>query len=107
MLVSLLVTVVRFDDLVHEWGEGVVRVVGSSVNSDTGVGPFTSREDALSESESEFISSILALLPNILGKALLEEGSSSSWEHWESFNILWGLEVRSHHGSIETAFGNA
>jgi hypothetical protein len=107
VLVSWLVTVISLDDLVHEWGEGIVRVVGSSVNSDTGVGPFTSREDALSESESEFISSILALLPNILGKALLEEGSSSSWEVRHSFNILWGIEVRSHHGSVEIAFGNA
>jgi hypothetical protein len=107
VLVSWLVTVVSLDDLVHEWGEGIVRVVGSSVNSDTGVGPFTSREDALSETESEFIFSILALLPNILGKALLEEGSCSCWEEWESFNILWGLEMRSHHSSIEIAFGNA
>jgi hypothetical protein len=98
--------VVSLDDLVHEWSESIVRIVGSSIHSDTRVGPFTSRENALSESESEFISSILALLPNISGKALLEQRGSSGWEVWESLNLFRVLKVRSHHGSVEIALGN-
>jgi len=61
------------DDLIHEWSEGIVRVVGTSINTDTRVGPLGTGEDALSESESEFISSILALIPNLLGKAFVKE----------------------------------
>jgi len=107
VLVSWLVSVVSLDNLVHEWSEGVVRIVGSGVNSDTRVGPLGSREDGLSESEAKFISSILALFPDFLGKALLEEGSSTGWEVWITLDILWCVEVGSHHGSIERAFGNA
>jgi len=107
VLVSWLVSMVRLDNLVHEWSEGVVGIVGSSINTDTGVSPLGSREDSLSESEAELISSILALFPHISGEALLEKGSSSSWEVWETFDVFWFFEVRSHHGSIEAAFGNA
>ena len=73
MLVCGLVAVIGFDDLVHEWGEGVVGIVGSGIDTDTGVGPLGAREDSLSESETEFIFSILALIPNFFGKAFLEK----------------------------------
>ena len=69
MLVRWLVTVILLNDLVHEWSEGIVRVVGSGINTNSGVGPLGSREDTLFEGESELISSIFALLPNILGQA--------------------------------------
>jgi len=44
--------------------------VGTGIDTNTRVGPFGSRENALSESETEFISSVFALIPNISGKAL-------------------------------------
>ena len=106
MLVSWLMSVVSLDDLVHEWSEGVVGVVGSSVNSDTRVGPLGSGEDSLSEGESEFVSSVLALLPSLLVEAFHEERFGSSWEVWESLDVLWGLEVRTHHGSVELALSD-
>ena len=70
VLVSWLMTVISLDDLVHEWSEGIVRVVRTSINTDARVSPLGTREDGLSESETEFISSVFALFPNILGKAL-------------------------------------
>jgi hypothetical protein len=40
MLVSLGVTVIIVDNLVEEGSESVVGVVGASINTNTGVGPF-------------------------------------------------------------------
>ena len=71
------VTVVGFDDLVHEWGEIVVGFVGATVNTDTGVGPLATREDGLSEGVAVLVLSILALLPDVTGKALGEEGGGT------------------------------
>ena len=73
MLVCGLMSVIILNNLVKEWSESIVRVVGSGINTDTGVGPLSSREDTLSEGESELISSVLALFPDVFGKALLEE----------------------------------
>jgi len=89
VLVSWLMTVVRLDDLVHEWSEGIVRVVRTSINTDARVSPLGTREDGLSESETEFISSVFALFPDILGKAFLEERSATGWEVWHTSNVLW------------------
>lgn len=71
MFVRWLVAVIGLDDFVEEWGKGVVGVVRSSINTDTGVSPFRSGEDGLSEGETEFISSVLALIPDFLSKAFL------------------------------------
>jgi len=35
VLVSWLMSVIRLDDLVHEWSEGIVRVVRTSINTDS------------------------------------------------------------------------
>jgi len=45
VLISWLVAVVGLDDLVHEGGEIVVRFVGTSVNTNTGVSPLGTGED--------------------------------------------------------------
>ena len=73
MLVLWSVSVIRLNDLIEEWGEGIVGVVGSGVDTDTRVSPLGTREDSLSESESILVLSVLALLPDILGEALVEE----------------------------------
>ena len=44
MLVGLSMSVILGDDLIEKWGEGIVRVVGSSVDTDSGVSPLGSRE---------------------------------------------------------------
>jgi len=73
VLVTGFVTVVGLDDLVHEWSEGIVRVMGASINTNTRVGPLGARENGLSEGEAEFVSSVFALFPDIFGEALLEK----------------------------------
>jgi hypothetical protein len=73
VLVGGLVTVVSLDDLVHEGGKVVVRLVGTSVHTDARVGPLGAREDGLLESESVLVLSVLALLPDVLSEALVEE----------------------------------
>ena len=69
VLVSWLMAVISLDDLVHEWSEGIVGVVGTGINTNTRFSPLATRHDGLSESETEFISSILAFLPNVWSKA--------------------------------------
>lgn len=71
MFVRWFMSVIGFDDFVEEWGKSIVGVVRTSINTDTGVSPFSTREDGLSEGETEFISSVLALIPDFLSKAFL------------------------------------
>jgi len=73
VLVVLSMSVILGDDLIEKWGEGIVRVVGSSVDTNTRVGPLSSGEDSLFERETVFISSVFACFPDIWGKAFLEE----------------------------------
>jgi len=95
------VTVILLDDLVHEWSKGVVRIVGAGIDTNTGVGPLGSGENSLSEGETEFVSSVLAFLPNVWGKALGKEGFGTSWEVWEVLNVLWALKVAADHSSSD------
>lgn len=71
MFVRWFMSVIGLDDFVEEWGKSIVGVVRSSINTDTGVSPLRSREDGLSEGETEFISSVFALVPDLLRKAFL------------------------------------
>ena len=80
MLVRGLVSVVGLDDSIEEGGEGVVGVMGTSIDTDSGISPLGSREDALLEGETKFVSSIFALLPNLRSEALGKEGLGSSGE---------------------------
>jgi len=89
MFVRWFMSVIGFDDLVEEWGESIVGIVGSSIDTDTGVSPFRSGEDGLSESETEFISSIFALLPNVFGEAFLQKRTATGWEVWHTSNVIW------------------
>jgi len=98
-------SVVLLDDLVEKWGEGVVGIVGSSVDTNTRVGPLSTGEDSLFERETIFISSVFACFPDIWGKALLEERSSTGWEVWHTLDIIPVLEVRTHKGSSGSSFG--
>jgi len=99
------VTVVHLDDLVEERGKLIVRVVATSVDTDTRVGPFSSREDSLLESVAVLVNSIFALFPNVLGEALGKDGSSSAREVWESLDVLGSVEVSTHHGTLNISFG--
>jgi hypothetical protein len=105
VLIVLSMSVILSDNLVEKWGEGIVRVVGSSVDTNTRVGPFSSGEDSLFERETIFVSSVFASFPDIWGKAFLEERRSSRWEVWHTLDIIPVLEVRSHEGSGASSFG--
>jgi len=88
VLVRWRVTVVGLDNLVEEWGEGVVALVASGVDSDAGVGPLGTREDALLEGVTKSVSLVLALLPDITREGLGEEGLGSAWEVWEFGDLV-------------------
>jgi hypothetical protein len=103
VLISGLVAVVSLNNLVHEGSEIVVRFVGTSVHTDTRVGPLSSREDCLLESESVLVLSVLALLPDVLGEALGEEGAGAGGEVRHALDVGGGLEVLAHHGSVDFA----
>ena len=49
MLSSGGVSMVSLNNFIEQWGEGVVRIMGSSIDTDTRVGPLGSREDGLLE----------------------------------------------------------
>lgn len=106
VLVGGLVAVVDFNDLVHEGSEVVVRLVGASIDTDAGVGPFGAGEDSLLEREAVLVLAVLALLPDVTGKALGEEGGCAGGEVGEVGDILGGLQVRSHHGAVDGALAN-
>jgi len=88
VLVGGLVAVVGLDDLVHERSEVIVRLMRASIDTDAGVSPLGTREDALLESEAVLVLTVLALFPNITGEALVEERLGASGEVRESFDVL-------------------
>jgi len=106
VLISGLVAVVSLNNLVHEGSEIVVRFVGTSVHTDTRVGPLSSREDCLLETESILVLSVLAFLPNFLGEALVQKGVGTSGEEWHGLNVIGVLKVITHHGAVDVTVGN-
>jgi hypothetical protein len=104
MLVSLGVTVIIVDNLVEEGSESVVGVVGASINTNTGVGPFAARENCLLEGESKLILGVLKLLPNLGSEALRQEGVGACGEVGEVSNFLRALKVRTDESSSGASF---
>jgi len=100
MLVGLGVTVIVIDDLIEEWGESIVRIVGSGIDTNTGVSPLGSGEDSLLERETEFIFLVLAFFPNVWGKTFAEDGFGSGREERHTGDGLWSFEVGSHEGTL-------
>ena len=64
---------ILLDDLVKERGESVKALVAASIDTDTGVGPFATGEDALLEGEAILILSVLAGIPNVTSENLGKE----------------------------------
>ena len=58
---------ISLDGLIEQWGEGIVRVVGSGVDTGSRVCPLDSRAGNLLERETVFVSSVFAFLPDIRG----------------------------------------
>ena len=70
MLVVGTVTVIGLNYLVHEGSEVVETFVGTTINTNARVSPFGTREDGLFKSEAILVFPILALFPDLRGKAL-------------------------------------
>jgi hypothetical protein len=88
VLVCGLVTVIRLNDLVHEGSEVVVRFVRASIHTNTRVGPLSTGEDRLLEGITILVFTVLALLPDIAGKALVEQRASTGREVRETSDIV-------------------
>lgn len=73
MLISLAVAVIFINYFIEEWSEGVVRVVGASVDADTRLSPLASGVDGLSKCESILIFLVLEFLPNLGSEAAGEQ----------------------------------
>ena len=106
VLVCGLVTVIRLNDLVHEGSEVIVRFVRTSINTNTRVGPLGTGEDRLLEGVAVLVFTVLALLPDIAGKAFVEERAGTGREVRETGDIVRRFEVRSHHGAVEVGIGH-
>lgn len=59
MFIVFGVSVIFVDDLIKKWGEGVERVVGSSINTNSRVNTFAAREYSLLERITSLIFGIL------------------------------------------------
>jgi hypothetical protein len=80
------VAVIVLDDLIEELVESLVRVVGSSVNTDSGVLILDTRKDAGLERDTRSAGLVLVLVPDFLTHALFQLGVVGAGE--ESIEIL-------------------
>ena len=78
----------------------------ASINTDSGVGPFATREDALLEGEAVFILTVLACIPDVTGEHLAEERLGAAREVGVLGDSFGSGEMGSHHHSVgfNTAF---
>ena len=72
MLGIFTMFVVVFNDLVEEWCECLVAIVGTGVAANARVGVLASREDSLSEGEAELVFLILQLVPYLAREIFTE-----------------------------------
>ncbi len=106
MLILLLVAVIFINNFIEQRSEGVVRVVGASVNTDAGLGPLGAGEDGLLKCESMLIFLVLKLLPDGSGEALLQEGLCAGGEVREVSDVLGALKVRTHESASGLGVGD-
>ena len=91
--ISLLVSVVLLNDLVEERSEGVETFVAAGVDTDAGVGPLATGEDALLEGEAILVLLILAFIPNVASQHLRKERLGSTREVGEFSHGLRARQV--------------
>ena len=94
------VLVVVLDDAVKELVEGLVRVVGAGVGTDSGVDVLAAGEDAHLERDTAGVLLVLVLIPDLLGEVLGNEGTLLALgEERPVDEIVDGLEPGSAVGS--------
>jgi hypothetical protein len=106
VLISLVVAVIFINYFIEERSEGVVRVVGASVDTDARLSPLGARVDSLLKCESILIFLVLELFPKLGSKAAGEERLSSSGEVREISDLLGTLEVGADKSSSSVSFSN-
>jgi hypothetical protein len=73
VLISLAVAVIFINYFIEERSEGVVRVVGASVDTDARLSPLGAGIDGLLKCESILIFLVLELFPDLGSEAASEE----------------------------------
>jgi len=89
-----VVLMVIKDHWVEEGSHLVIALVGTSIATNTRVSVLTTRENALLEGNTLRVNLIVELVPASSGQVLGEGGFVlTSWEHWETSQVVHGLEV--------------
>jgi len=68
------------DDFVEKGSKGVVALVATSVDTNAGVGPFATGEDALLEGEAKLILLVFASIPHVTCQDLGKERFGAAGE---------------------------
>jgi hypothetical protein len=89
MLVLLFVTVVVKNYLVEYFGHSGVRVVGSSVDTNSRINVLGSGENHLLETDTRFIFLSLEFIEHFWGDVFAYERFGSCWPHWWSSELFW------------------
>ena len=84
MYIIFTMSVVNFYDRVEKCLKGIIRIMWTSVNTNSRVDIFTSREYGVSKWEVILIFLIAVCIPNITSQSLAQKGLSSWRENWES-----------------------
>ena len=70
---TLCMTMVLFNDLIHEWSKCCVRVMRASIDTDARVDILASGQDGGFEAETTAIASVFKLIPDISCQVLAEK----------------------------------
>lgn len=106
VFISFAVAVIFINYFIEEWSEGVVRVVGASVDADARLSPLAAGEDGLSKCESILIFLVLELLPKLGSEAAGKEGLGACGEVRKVSNFLGTLEVGADKSSSGISLSN-
>ena len=106
MLISLAVAVIFINYFIEEWSEGIVRIVGASVDADARLSPLAAGVDGLSKCESILIFLVLELFPKLGSEAASEERLGACGEVRKVSNLLGTLKVGADKSSSGVSFSN-
>lgn len=85
--------VVVLDNLIEEFAEFLVGIVGSSVGADSRLDVLNSGENAGFEGDSELVTLFTVFVPDLFGQILAAQGLVSLREDWAGGQLINTLEV--------------
>merc|ERR1712166_1267705 len=83
------------NNLVKNFSESSVRIVRTSINTNSGINVLTSRKNHLFETDSSFIFLSLEFVECFSSDVFGNKRFGSSWPHWWSSNLFWFHQMRS------------